>query len=230
MKTVAIITARGGSKRIPKKNIKSFLGKPIIAYCIEAALESGIFCDVVVSTDDEEIEKISHQYGATVPFKRSVKNSDDQATTDDVLNEVFKEFKKSGNEYIYACCIYPTAVFTTSEMLISAKQKLQNSKTDLVFACVAYSSPVFRSMKKNEKESFEYVFPEYAKSKTQCLQTYYYDAGQFYFFEVDGFLKRGTLMSEQNHGVILEETQVQDINNLADWKLAEIKYSLFKKL
>ena len=157
MRKLAIITARGGSKRIPRKNIKPFLGKPIIAYSIEAALQSGIFDTVMVSTDDEEIAEIAKQYGAEVPFLRSAKASNDHATTNDVLLEVLDAYEKIGQSYDFACCLYPTAPFVTARKLQDAFAKLEASDADTLIPVVAFSYPPKRGLLiRNERLVFEY--------------------------------------------------------------------------
>ena len=183
MKTVAIITARGGSKRIPRKNIKPFLGKPILVYSIEAAIESGIFDIVMVSTDDEEIAEISKKYGAEVPFLRSAQTSNDYATTNDVIIEVLEEYSKMGQHFDMACCIYPTAPFVTATKLQDAVETLKASDADTLIPVVSFSYPPQRAMiVKNERLVFEY--PEYIDSRSQDLEPHYHDIGQFYVFRV----------------------------------------------
>jgi len=219
--SIAIITARGGSKRIPRKNIKSFLGKPIIAYGIEAALKSKIFKDVIVSTDDDEIANVAIKFGATVPFRRSDQSSNDQATTDDVLNETFSVLQKMGKSYDYACCIYPTAVFTDAETIKSAYQMLLREETDFVFPYTKFSYPVEQTFKVDERG--------YITQINEKQGGVFHDAGQFYFFEVPGFIKRKTLMSDLTKGIFLDESQVHDINDPEDWTIAEKKFLNLKK-
>ena len=139
IRKLAIITARGGSKRIPRKNIRNFLGKPIIAYSIESAIKSGVFDEIMVSTDDDEIAEIAEEYGAKVPFKRSEATSNDTATTTDVIIEVLNEYKKRGFNFDYACCIYPTAPFITSDSLKIGFDKMLESQTEVAFPVVKYS-------------------------------------------------------------------------------------------
>ncbi len=225
MKKIAIITARGGSKRIPKKNIKIFHGKPIIAYSIEAALKSGIFDEVMVSTDDLEIKQIALEYGAKVPFLRSEKNSDDFSTTADVIEEVLIEYSSKGIQFDYACCIYPTAPFVTSKKLNDAFVKLINSNCKSIVPIVKFSFPILRSFKlENEKISLNW--PENMNVRSQDLPDAYHDAGQFYFFRVDSFLNEKKLFTDDTFGMEMPENEVQDIDNKVDWKIAEIKYQL----
>ncbi len=223
MKKLAIITARGGSKRIPRKNIKDFLGKPIIAYSIETALKSGLFDEVMVSTDDDEIAEVAKKYGASVPFMRSNKNSDDFSTTADVILEVLSHYDI--NEYKYACCIYPTAPFISVQLLNEAFNKLKNDKLDSVFPIVSFGYPIQRSLKM-DKDKVCMVNPEFMNSRSQDLEKRYHDAGQFYFLDTKKFLEKNKLFTDNSGAIIIDELQVQDIDNEVDWKLAELKYKL----
>lgn len=225
MKNVAIIPARGGSKRIPRKNIKPFMGKPIIAYSIEAALKSGLFDEVMVSTDDEEIAEIARQYGAKVPFMRSVESANDLASTDDVILEVLRMYKDQGEEFDTFCCIYSTAPFVTSQKLSEAYGKL-NSEINSVFTCVAYSYPVQRSLHIVDGK-ISMVYPEYFDKRSQDLETIYHDAGQFYIATVNSYLLEKKLWGTNTAGFVLSELEVQDLDTPTDWRLAEIKYNLF---
>ncbi|MCR4754429.1 MAG: pseudaminic acid cytidylyltransferase [Lachnospiraceae bacterium] len=225
MKTLAIITARGGSKRIPRKNIKDFNGKPIMAYSIEAAVGSGVFDKVMVSTEDEEIAEIGRRYGAEVPFYRSEQTAGDFATTTDVLNEVIAEYEKRGEKFDIIACIYPTAPFITSERLRNAVEMLKNSDADSLIPVVRFSFPPQRAM---EIQDGLLVFrqPEYMNSRSQDLTPHYHDVGQFYVFRTDGFKKNQRIMAGKILPIELPETEVQDIDNPVDWQLAELKYKL----
>lgn len=223
MKRLAIITARGGSKRIPRKNIRDFLGKPIMAYSIEAALASEMFDEVMVSTEDEEIAQIAKQYGAKVPFYRSEKTSSDFATTNDVLLEVLEEYRKRGEVFDVAACIYPTAPFVTAEKLRDAAKQLEASDADTLIPVVAFSYPPQRAMVIREgRLQFQYL--EYIDSRSQDLEKEYHDVGQFYLFRTEAFLKNQKLMIGNILPYPVEETEVQDIDHESDWKIAEIKY------
>jgi pseudaminic acid cytidylyltransferase len=228
MKAVAIITARGGSKRIPLKNIKLFHAKPIIAYSIEAAITSGVFDEVMVSTDDEAIADIARKYGAAIPFMRSRETSDDHSTTADVLKEVIGNYNDSGKEFLYACCIYPTAPFITHQKLTQAFELLVKSGADSVVPVTKFSFPIWRSFKM-DGDKVSYNWPEFAPKRSQDLPPAYHDCGQFYFFKTDEFLKTGTLVTENTIGLEVPESEVQDIDNEEDWKIAEIKYEFYKK-
>ena len=227
MKNIAIIPARGGSKRIPRKNIKPFMGKPIIAYSIEAAMQSELFDEVMVSTDDEEIAEIARKYGAKVPFMRSAETSNDYAGTADVILEVLKKYKDLGREFDTICCIYSTAPFVTSGKLMEAYSKLTDG-IDFVFTCVAYSYPVQRSLHIVDGK-ISMVYPEYAASRSQDLEPIYHDAGQFYVAQVESFVQERTFSGKNTVGLVLSELEVQDLDTLTDWTLAEMKYKLFHK-
>ncbi len=225
MKNIAIITARGGSKRIPKKNIKEFCGKPIIAYSIEAALSSGIFDEVMVSTDSQEIADIAIQYGAKVPFLRSEATSNDFATTRDVLVEVIEEYKKRDMSFNFMCCIYPTAPFVTAEKLKNAVEKMEGSDADWLMPIVAYSFPPQRAMVIRDG-NLEYQYPENKSKRSQDLEPIYHDCGQFYVYRVDVFTgkKEGT---GKLIPLEMPEEETQDIDNMSDWLIAELKYQKF---
>ena len=227
MKRLAIITARGGSKRIPRKNIKEFCGKPILAYSIEAALDSGMFDTVMVSTDDEEIAGIAKQYGAEVPFYRSEATSNDYATTNDVILEVLDEYEKRGETFELACCIYPTAPFITGEKLKDAVMKLEDSDADTLIPVVAFSYPPQRALV-IEEEHLVFKYPEYLDSRSQDLQPHYHDVGQFYMFRTERFRVNKKLMVGKILPLVVSELEVQDIDNETDWKIAEMKYGLME--
>jgi N-acylneuraminate cytidylyltransferase len=228
MRKIAIITARGGSKRIPGKNIKEFCGKPILAYSIEAALESGLFDTVMVSTDDEKIAEIAVRYGAEVPFYRSEKTSGDYATTNDVLLEVLEEYEKRGEHYELGCCIYPTAPFVTAQKLKTAVDRLLETDADTLIPVVAFSYPPQRAMiVKDDRLVFEY--PQYLDSRSQDLEPHYHDVGQFYIFRTESFKVNRKLMVGNILPMVVSEMEVQDIDNMTDWEIAEIKYRTMKK-
>ena len=227
MKSLCIIPARGGSKRIPRKNIKPFMGKPIIAYSIETALKSGVFDEVMVSTDDEEIVGVARQYGASVPFLRSAATSNDYATTVDVLLEVINKYKEQGKLFDTICCLYSTAPFVTSDRLKDASSQI-NDKVDACFTIVEYSYPIQRSLRINESDYVEMKYPEHLKSRTQDLEKVYHDAGQFYFVKTNALINEGTVWCKRTAPLILSELEVQDLDTLTDWQLAEMKYQLLK--
>lgn len=225
---LAIITARGGSKRIPKKNIKEFCGKPIIAYSIEAALASGVFDEVMVSTDSEEIAEIARKYGAKVPFMRSEHTASDFATTAEVLLEVVEEYKKRGVEFQYMSCIYPTAPFITSEKLQKAYELVQKPDVVEVMPVVPFSYPPQRGYIMRDN-ALEMKWKENLNVRSQDLETLYHDCGQFYFYHIDRFVAKNGQVTEGIVPVILDDLEVQDIDHETDWKLAELKYQLLKE-
>lgn len=226
MSSIAIITARGGSKRIPKKNIKDFCGKPVIAYSIEAALKSGLFDEVMVSTDSEEIAEIARRYGADVPFMRSEKTSNDWASTLDVLKEVVEKYSELGKSFDMLCCIYPTAPFITAEKLKEAKNMMEQAEADSLLPVVRFSFPPQRGVVINNGR-VDYKYPEFRSSRSQDLEPLYHDCGQFYFCKMDAFLKYNRMITPNTVPMEMPEAEVQDIDNLTDWKLAELKYSLY---
>ncbi|MDR0560036.1 MAG: pseudaminic acid cytidylyltransferase [Prevotellaceae bacterium] len=228
MKNLAIIPARGGSKRIPRKNIKSFSGKPIIAYSIDVALKSELFDEIMVSTDDIEIAETAKKYGAKVPFLRSPETSDDFAGTSDVIVEVLQEYKKKGTEFEIACCIYPAAPFITIETLQKAYNILTENSFDSVFPVCAFSYPIQRALKIENRKTLM-INPENLNKRSQDLIKTYHDAGQFYWFNVEKFLQKKIIMTDNCGSIVLNELQVQDIDNETDWKLAELKYKLIKQ-
>ncbi|MDR3348863.1 MAG: pseudaminic acid cytidylyltransferase [Acidaminococcales bacterium] len=227
MKTVAIVTARGGSKRIPRKNIKDFLGQPIIAYPIKAALNSGLFDQVMVSTNDAEIADVALKYGADVPFMRSERTSDDYATTFDVLYEVMTEYAKRGSHFGRLCCLYPTAPFVTPGALRACMEKFIESGADCLTPVVKFSFPPQRAFVLDEAGHLVYKWPEYKNSRSQDLQPFYHDAGQFYFHKSEYILAKEPFPTIVPF--VLEELLVQDIDNMEDWALAEMKYRLLRE-
>ena len=225
MSRIAIITARGGSKRIPRKNILDFCGKPILAYSIEAALKSGLFDTVMVSTEDKEIAEIAKKYGAEVPFYRSEKTAGDFATTNDVLFEVLDEYEKMGQHFDVGVCIYPTAPFVTAEKLFEAVTKLEKEDGDSLIPVVRFSYPPQRAMVEREG-ILVFHQPEYIDSRSQDLEPHFHDVGQFYVFNTDRYRANGKLMLGKVIPLEVSELEVQDIDNMTDWKLAELKYRL----
>ena len=223
MSAIAIITARGGSKRIPKKNIKEFCGKPIIAYSIEAAIESGIFDEVMVSTDSEEIADVARKYGAKVPFMRSAETSDDYATTADVLNEVIYEYEKRGRAFDDLCCIYPTAPFVTAQKLKDAYLLMSKDNVDAIVTVVKYDFPPQRAFVIRDGK-VKYQYPENRNVRSQDLEPIFHDCGQFYYCDVQKFCDAKTLMLDNCVPFVLSDEEVQDIDNESDWILAEMKY------
>lgn len=225
---LAIITARGGSKRIPHKNIREFCGRPIIVYSIEAALNSGVFDEVMVSTDDDKIAAIAKEAGAEIPFLRSAETSNDFATTADVIMEVLNEYEKQGQKFDTACCIYPTAPFITDKKLKNAVELMESKSYDSVMPVAEFSFPPLRGMIMDE-DKVSYKWEEYAMMRSQDLQKIYHDVGQFYVFDVEKFKESQKLVTKNTGAIIINEMEMQDIDNEVDWKLAELKYQMLRE-
>lgn len=230
MRNLAIIPARGGSKRIPHKNRMPFLGKPIIAYSIEAALKTDLFQEVMVSTDDVEIVQIAKEYGASVPFLRSDENANDYATLADVLIEVVNRYADQGDYFDRICCILPTAPLITDENIRSAYSLLVDSSFDSVCPVVAFSYPILRSLSLDQDQRLEMNWPEYRFARSQDLKPAYHDTGTFYWIKTSVLLRDKKLFSENGTAIVVDEIQVQDIDTPMDWKLAELKYKLLHNL
>lgn len=224
MSSVAIITARGGSKRIPRKNIRPFRGRPMIAWSIEAALKANTFTEVMVSTDDDEIAEIARSCGAKVPFMRSPATSDDFAGTVDVLVEVLEEYRKRGTRFDLGCCLYPTAPLVTPADLLRGRELLEKGRFDAVMPVAAFSYPIWRSLKRDESGRISLNFPENLNRRSQDLPPAYHDAGQWYWFRTESLLRDRVIIGQNTGSVLLSELQVQDIDNEDDWALAEMKH------
>lgn len=229
MPNICIIPARGGSKRIPRKNIMNFLGKPIIAYSIEAAVDSGLFDEVMVSTDDIEIADISSKYGAKIPFLRSKENSNDYAGTFDVIKEVIDKYKNLGSNFTYGCCIYPTAPFVTADKLKEAALLLERNCFDSVFPMIQYSYPIQRSLVINDMGKIRMKFPEYYTIRSQDTEPTYHDAGQFYYFDTKIIDDGNSLWTNNSGGIIISPIEGQDIDNLEDWEIAKMKFKILNE-
>lgn len=221
MNNLAIIPARGGSKRIPRKNIKDFLGKPIIAYSIETALRSQLFQEVMVSTDDEQIAKVSRSYGAQVPFLRSAENADDHATTMQVIEEVVEAYEQRGQLFDYICCIYPTAPLMQAKHLRQGFEELIQHDAKAVFPVAAFSYPIWRGLVQAADGKAQLIFPEHAASRSQDLPQAYHDAGQWYWLKPEAV---GQPLFDDARFIELSAREVQDIDTLEDWGIAELKY------
>ncbi|ASP49838.1 pseudaminic acid cytidylyltransferase [Cognaticolwellia beringensis] len=220
-KTLVIIPARGGSKRIPRKNIKQFLSKAIIGYPIEAALNSNVFDRVVVSTDDQEIADVALNFGADIPFLRTTKNSDDFATTYDVIQEVLEQLDEV---YDYVCCIYPTSVFVNAVILKDALDILEKTKdATSIVSVLSYSHPIQRALSLPGKY-LSSISPEFYNTRTQDLETHYHDAGQFYIFKPFFVEHEKKLVTNKAIPYLLPESRAHDIDSIEDWEVSEIKY------
>ncbi len=225
MKSVAIITARGGSKRIPRKNIKPFLGKPIIEYSIEAALAADMFHEVMVSTDDEEIADVARKAGAKVPFMRSQEASDDFATTADVVSEVISSYERIGMSFGRICCIYPTAPFVTANAIKTAMMLLEQEHADSVIPVVKFSFPPQRGVV-IANNRLEPKWKECMDMRSQDLEPMYHDCGQFYCLNTESFKAQRAIWMENSVPFVQDPMTVQDIDTPEDWKIAEMKYRL----
>ena len=229
---VAVITARGGSKRIPRKNIKDFMGKPMIAYAIETAKKSGLFSEIMVSTEDQEIADIARKFGASVPFMRSLNTANDIATTFDVLDEVVSQYEEKGQVFDNLCCIYPCVPLLKPEHIVSAYNKFSSSgDVDSLVPAVRFSFPIQRAFVADADGLLSYREPEYKNFRSQDLEPTYHDAGMFYWYRWGYFSK------VKEHAVLvktamyeMEEKFVQDIDNQSDWDMAELKYRILKEL
>lgn len=222
MKNLAIIPARGGSKRIPRKNVKPFLGKPMLAYSIEAALATGLFDEVMVSTDDEEIAEVARLYGAKVPFMRTPATANDYATLADVMREVLHTYKERGQEFDSACLILATCPMLQSADIVSAYNRLTTSDFTMVYPVVVFGYPIWRCLDLAEDGSMKRHWPEYENSRSQDLPKEYHDTGTFYWYKNAEWLAGNIKIG----GIEVDETTIQDIDTETDWKLAEMKYKL----
>ncbi len=222
---LCIIPARGGSKRILRKNIKDFLGKPIIAYSIEAAIRSNLFDKIIVSTDDLEIAEVAQQYGAEIPFTRPANLADDYATTIDVINHTISYYHKIGTALDIVCCIYATAPFTTSSDLIQAHNLMNSEKNiDYVFSATEFSFPIWRGFTINRSGFADMVWPENFAKRSQDFEKVYHDAGMFYFGKPEAFLTNQPIFGNSSKPMLLPHYRIQDIDTLDDWQRAEVMY------
>jgi pseudaminic acid cytidylyltransferase len=225
---VAIIPARGGSKRIPRKNIKLFHGIPLIAYSIEVALKSKLFDKVIVSTDDEEIAQIAKEYGAQVPFLRPKELSDDFTGTGAVVGHTLKYLKSVGENYDFVCTIYATAPFLQEKYLIEGFEKLKNSNARSAFSCTSMPFPILRTFKITQNERCQMFWPENFSKRSQDLEEAYQDAGQFYWTNLN-IKSDDIIFGKDSIPIILPRYLVQDIDTLEDWTRAEFMYEAIKK-
>ena len=230
MGNICIIPARGGSKRIPRKNIREFHGKPMIAWSIEVARESGLFERIVVTTDDKEIAEIAESHGAEIPFLRAAELADDFTGTIPVVADAIKRIRAFGYEHSEICCLYPTAPFVTCEDLKNGLQLLREQDWSFVFSATDYSYPVFRSFHNNANGGLQMVFPEHFHTRSQELRDVYHDAGQFYWGTAEAWLEDIALFGSKSTIVKLPRWRVQDIDSEQDWAAAEQIYPRFASL
>lgn len=228
MKTLAIIPARGGSKRIPGKNIKHFIGKPIIYYSIDNAIKSKLFDEVMVSTDDVVITNMAKQYHAQVPFIRSNETANDFAPLSVVIEEVLHSYLMQGKEFDFVCCLLPTAPLVTISRILESFELLKKNNFDSVFPVVRFSYPIQRALK-IENNQVSMIWPENMLARSQDLMPAYHDSGQFYWLNVKRFLESKKIFAANSGVIVLSELEVQDIDTEDDWKIAEIKFELLNK-
>lgn len=228
MKSVAIIPARGGSKRVPRKNIKLFAGKPIIAYSIEAAIASKLFDKIIVSTDDEEIAAVAESYGAEIPFMRPKSLSDDHTGSNEVLKHAIKWLEENEYTFEYVCCLYATAPFLQVESLKEGFDKLVTSEKSYTFSVTSFPFPIQRAIKIRTDGSIKAFNTEHIYTRSQDLEEAYHDAGQFYWGKTEAFLNDTVVFSKESVAVILPRYLVQDIDTAEDWYRAELMYHAWK--
>lgn len=222
MKNLCIIPARGGSKRIPRKNVKPFMGKPILAYSIENALATGLFDEVMVSTDDTEIIEVAKKYGASVPFVRSEKTANDYAILADVIQEVVGKYGEKGEHFDNVCCLLATCPLVKPSYISEAYEKLIHSDFISVYPVVQFSYPILRSLKMDKNGEVAMNWPEYAKTRSQDLAPAYHDSGTFYWHKISPWLKG----VRKGGGIVIDEDLVQDIDTEQDWRMAEMKFQI----
>jgi len=226
MKRVAIIPARGGSKRIPGKNIKHFLGRPMISYPINAIKDSGLFERIIVSTDDEEIAEVARQEGAEVPFMRPADLSDDFTGTGPVTNHAIDWLISQNQKPDYVCCVYATTPLLTSEYLKKGWELLIESGRKFAFSVASFPFPIQRALKMTKNSGIIAFQPECIPMRSQDLEPAFHDAGQFYWGKTDAFLGDGNMLSDDTAPVVLPRYLVQDIDDEEDWRRAELMYQV----
>lgn len=226
---VAVIPARGGSKRIPRKNIRQFAGRPMIAWSIEAALSSGLFDQVVVTTDDDEIAAVAAKEGATVPFRRPPELSDDHTPTKPVVAHAIAEIEAaSGRKISHVCCIYPTAPFLKTEDLVAGWRAIAEGGFRYAFAVTSYAYPVQRALKRLPAGGVEMLYPEHRVARSQDLEEVWHDAGQFYFGDASAFVDDLPVFAPHTAPVILPRWRVHDIDTQEDWVRAELVFQALR--
>jgi N-acylneuraminate cytidylyltransferase len=225
---LCVIPARGGSKRIPRKNIKDFFGQAMIGYSIKAALKSKCFDQVIVSTDDAEIAEVAKSFGASVPFMRPNELANDYAGTIPVVKHAIEWFDEQGQSPSEVCCLYATAPFVNANLIEKAYEQMQSSKADYCFTVTSFTFPIQRAIKITAENRIEMFYPEYLKTRSQDLEECYHDAGQFYWGRSEAFKQQKPLFSKNAIPYILQRYLVQDIDTLEDWKRAELMYQVLK--
>ena len=226
---LCVIPARGGSKRIPRKNIKEFIGKPIIAYSIKAAIDSKCFDKVIVSTDDLEIAKIAKTLGADIPFMRPEELSNDFAGISSVSKHAIEWFEKNKQVVNEVCCLFATAPFIQVNTIIKAYEQMKREKAECCFTATSFEFPIQRAIKISENNRVIMINPESYEARSQDLDKAYHDAGQLYWAKAEFFKKNKTIFSIDSTPYILPRNLVQDIDNSDDWQRAELMYEVLKQ-
>lgn len=229
MNAIAIIPARGGSKRIPNKNIKLFSGKPIIAYSIKAAKNTGLFKDIIVSTDSNKIAEIAIAFGARAPFIRPDYLSNDYADTASVMIHALNWLEQKEILPDYFCCIYATAPFVSVNDIEKGFELLQTKSAATVYPVTSFAYPIFRALKMDNNGKLEMFWPEHIESRTQDLPCAYHDAGQFYWANTRKFLEEKKLYTKESYSILLERCKVIDIDTMEDWVIAEQMFKAFRR-
>ena len=227
MSRLVIIPARGGSKRIPKENIKMFNGKPIISYVIDTVKKSSLFDEVMVSTDNIEIAEVAKKHGALVPFLRSSKNANDHSTLTDAILEVIESYMDQGRNFDQICCILPTAVLITLDKIEETYQKLINNNYSTVVPVIKYAYPIQRSLKVIDG-LLKLREEKYINTRSQDLENHFHDSGQFYWLNTESFLREKKVFNGNTGYVELKEYEAQDVDTMNDWTMLQLKYN-FKK-
>ena len=228
MRNLAIIPARGGSQRIPQKNVKDFFGKPIIAYAIETALKSKLFDEVMVSTDSPQIASIAEKFGASIPFQRSEINSNNYATLTDVILEVIQNYTEQGKHFDNLCCILPTAALITKALLLEAYTIYEQDNLGSIVPVLKFPYPIQRALK-NDKGLLQMREPEYIKARSQDLEPFYHDSGQFYWIRIKEFIKEKSIFTSKTGYIELQDIEAQDVDTLMDWDMLTLKFNLKNK-
>lgn len=230
MECIAIIPARGGSKRIPRKNMRDFCGRPMMAWSIAAARESNLFDRVIVSTDSEEIAVVAGECGAETPFMRPAELADDHAATRPVVNHAIRQIERIYSQPKYVCCLYPTAPFVQAADFLKAMEILINNDCQIVFTAASFAHPIQRAFRLTESGRAEMFHPEYRATRSQDLEEAFHDAGQFYFGKTQAFLDDVPTFSQTSIPLILPRYRVHDIDTQEDWELAELVFNALNNL
>jgi N-acylneuraminate cytidylyltransferase len=225
---ICVIPARGGSKRIPHKNIMDFCGKPMIAWSIEAAIESELFSRIIVSTDSQEIKSVAIKYGALAPFTRPDRLADDFATTNDVMRHAVLSCESTGFPSKLFCCLYATAPFVRASDLRMAFQVAEQGGWDYVFSAAEFSSTIFRGFTIGDNGSTKMLYPELFYTRSQDLESVYHDAGMFYLGTRDAWVEKEAIFGARSHPLVIPSYRVQDIDDQGDWRRAELMHQILK--